>query len=291
MLEHLKFAAVLALGLEAGLLSVATAQSQLPATAATSTPAASEGGPQSKANGTRSWIARDPFSGRLYQQELVSVSVPTTQWEVKPVSTTVYEPQTVVKSVPTQQTTYTPSTQYVMQPKLRGWWNPLRQPVQAYEYVPVTSWQPQTQTVNQPMTAVEWVPKQQVVYVPQAVQKMQTQQQIVSRELPQSPSGVYPPANQTMLAAQPQPLVTIPILAQQRVLPWPAVGSGYSAPATTTTLTTAPSSLRSMVSNGLRPITNAVTPGYSAPMRTASSAATNSTRDTFQTGMSATVLR
>ena len=230
-----------------------------------------------------SWIARDPLTGRLYQQELVTRCVPTTQWEVRPVTTTGYEPQQVVTNVPSQQVTYTPTTQYVMQPRLRGWWNPLRQPVQSYEFVPVTSWQPQTQTVQHPATTTQWVAKQQVVYTPQPVQRLQTQQQIVSRELPQPPAGYVPgtiPSGYTaapMLAAQRQPLVTIPILAQQRLLPWPS-GAPVNA-------------MRSVVGNGLRPISNAALPSYSAPLQTASSASAGMARDPMQSGMSATILR
>jgi hypothetical protein len=41
------------------------------------------------------WIVRDPFSGRLYHQRLVTVTVPTVQWETKPVTQTVYTPKVV----------------------------------------------------------------------------------------------------------------------------------------------------------------------------------------------------
>ena len=233
--------------------------------------------------GPQSWIARDPVTGRLYQQELVTRSVPITQWEVRPITTTVYEPQQVVTDVPSQQVTYTPTTQYVMQPRLRGWWNPLRQPVQSYEFIPVTSWQPKTETVQHPVTNTQWVPKQQVVYAPQPVQRLQAQQQIVSRELPQPPAGYVPSANPSgyatapMFAAQRQPLISIPILAQQRLLPWPT-----AAPAV---------AMRSVVGNGLRPISNAAAPSYTAPLQTASSASAGMARDPMQSGMAATVLR
>lgn len=250
------------------------------------TPASKETSP-SATSGTgaepRSWIARDPATGRLYQQELVTRSVPTTQWEVRPVTTTVYEPRWVVSNVPSQQVTYTATTQYVMQPRLRGWWNPLRQPVQSYEFVPVTSWQPQTQTVQQPVTTTQWVPKQQIVYAPQPVQRLQTQQQIVSRELPQPPAGYDPSAiaggyaTVPMLAAQPRPLITIPILAQQRMLPWPS-GAPVNA-------------MRNVVGNGLRPISNSVAASYAAPLQTASSASAQVARDPIQSGMAATILR
>lgn len=282
--------AMFSVGLLGALL--ATTGSGQPPTQSTATPTAQPPStPAGAGNGSeqRSWVARDPLTGRLFQQELVTQTVPTTQWEVRPVTTTVYEPRQVVTSVPSQQVTYTPTTQYVMQPRLKGWWNPLQQPVQTYEFVPVTSWQPQTQTVQQPVTTTQWVPRQQVVYVPQAVQRMQTQQQIVSRELPQ-PSGSYVPSSAapngynpaayapaTMMAAQPRPLVTIPLLAQQRILPWPS-----GAPA---------NAMRNMVGSGLRPISNAVAPTYSAPLQSASSASSQVARDPMQSGMSATILR
>jgi len=226
----------------------------------------------------RSWIARDPLSGRLYQQQLVTQTVPTTHWEVRPLTTTVYEPRQVVKHVPATQTTYTPTTQYVMQPRLRGWWNPLKAPVQSYSYVPVTSWQPQTQTVEQPVSSVEWVPKQQIVYVPQAVQRLQTQQHVVSRELPQPAGGYVPsgllPQTQPLLANQARPLFTIPLLAQQHILPWPSP---------------APYPMPSPASSGLRPISSSLAPTYAAPLQ--ASSAMQVARDPMQSGMSATVLR
>ncbi len=235
------------------------------------------------ATDNRSWIARDPRSGRLYQQQLVTQTVPTTQWEVRPQTTTVYEARQVVKNVPTNQTTYTPTTQYVMQPRLRGWWNPLKAPVQSYEYVPVTTWQPQTQTVEQPVSSVEWVAKQQIVYVHQGVQLMKTQQQIVSRELPQPASSYLPGGSlplsqptlaQPLLANQGRPLFTIPLLAQQRLLPWPSP---------TYNPVTAPASF------GLRPITRSLAPSYAPPLQ--ASSAVQVARDPMQSGMSATVLR
>jgi hypothetical protein len=236
----------------------------------------------------KTWLARDPQTGRIYQQELVSVTVPTTQWEVKPVTTTVYEPKNVTKTVPSTQVLYTPSTQYVMQPKLRGWWNPLRQPVQSYEFVPVTSWQPQAQTVQSQVSTIEWVPKQQIVYVPQSVRRLQTQQQIVSKEIPPTAAanlaggaGGYPDA----LAGQPKPLINIPILSQQRILPWSATpaGTSYAANPTTT--------MRGAVNSGLRPISSAMSPSYSAPLQSTNSPSNVASRDAFQTGMSPTILR
>ncbi len=222
---------------------------------------------------SQSWLVRDPSSGRVFQQTAVSVNVPMTVWEVRPMTTTVYEATNVVKSVPTQNTIYAPSTQYVMQPRLRGWWNPLRQPVQSYEFVPVTTWHPQTQTVNSQVATVQWVPKQQVVYVQQPIQRMQTQQQIVSKEIPQPALSLG--LSQPLLAAQPRALINIPLLGQQVTMPSPPI---------------APNSLGNVVNNGLRPIASAISPSYNPPLRTASSAG-SSARDAFQSGMAATELR
>ncbi len=261
----------------AGLLAIASTAMTTAQAQTTSESAAKS----SDGRSNQSWVVRDPATGRLFQQSVITVTVPTTQWEVRPVMTTVYEPTRELKTLPTQRTIYTPHTQYVMQPRLRGWWKPLRQSVQAYEYVPVTTWQPQTQTMNTQMATVQWVPKQQVVYVQQPVRRMQTQQQVVLNEISQ-PSIHAGVQSQPMLAAQPQPLIRIPLLAQQRMLPPPSVDSAI--------VTQQAASLRSTASTGLRPINNAAATGYNAPLRTAA-ASDASMRDTFQTGMAATVLR
>lgn len=177
---------------------------------------------------SKPWIVRDPATGRVFQQQLVPVTVPVTRWEARTVDQTVYEPRiaTQVQQVP--QTTYVPNTQYVMQPKIAGWWNPFKQPVQTYQYVPVTSWAPQTQQVPNPVTTQQWVPRQQKIVVYQPVQSTEVRQQLVQTELPQ-------PQNPTAIAAATsprQPLFRLPILAQQRVLPWPAPTNPYAAPYT-----------------------------------------------------------
>ncbi len=183
-------------------------------------PAASAANPAQTAAPTKPWIVRDPATGRVFQQQLVPVTVPVTRWEAKTIEQTVYEPQlaTSVQNYPL--TTFVPKTEYVMQPKLRGWWNPLKEPVQAYEYVPKTTWVPQTQQFSKPMVTQNWVPKQQKVVVYQPVQATEVRQQLVQTEMPQ-PAGLPP----TVIATSPrQPLFRLPLLAQQRVLPWPAGG-------------------------------------------------------------------
>jgi len=186
---------------------------------------------------SKSWIVRDPTTGRVFQQQLVPVSVPVTRWEPRTIEQTVYEPRVATQVQQVPQTTYIPNTQYVMQPKVTGWWNPFKQPVQAYQYVPVTNWLPQTQQVPNPITTQQWVPRQQKIVVYQPVQSTEIRQQLVQTELPQ------PPTASTAIASVPaprQPLFRLPILAQQRVLPWaapaaPATGYGNTVAATAPT--------------------------------------------------------
>ncbi len=165
-----------------------------------------------------SWIVRDPVTGRLFRQSLASVSVPVTRWEAKSVEQTVYEPQvnSAVQQVP--QTLFVPRTQVVMQPKLRGWWNPLKPPVTAYEYNPVTHWVPTNQTISQAVPTQQWVPKQQKIVVYQPVQTTEIRQQLVQVELPQptntSPSSLLPGVQPRSFAANiNQPQLRLPNFA------------------------------------------------------------------------------
>ena len=189
---------------------------------------------------SKPWIVRDPATGRVFQQQLVPVSVPVTRWEARTVEQTVYEPRVATQVQQVPQTTYVPNTQYVMQPKITGWWNPFKQPVQAYQYVPVTNWTPQTQSVPNPVTTQQWVPRQQKIVVYQPVQSTEIRQQLVQTELPQPQLQPQLAPAATAYAATPrQPLFRLPILAQQRVLPWAAptasmatgYGTSYTAPA------------------------------------------------------------
>ncbi len=236
------------------------------------------------------WIVRDPRTGRLYHQRLVAVTVPTVQWETRTVKQTVYEPKIVTKTQAQQRTVYVPQTQMVMQPRVSGW-NPFRPPVVSYEFQPKTSWVAQAVTVNTPITTQEWVPKEESIQVPQPVHKLQTQQQLVQTEVPQ-PSAVGLPMSQ--VASTRPPLLKLPLLAKQRMLPWAPVGSGavpapqtYVASAPPTAAGPPPPILRPMVNpiNGLRSAT------YSAPLRTATTTSNYSNRDAMESGMSPTVLR
>jgi hypothetical protein len=182
----------------------------------------------SPASPSKPWLVRDPATGRLFQQQLVPVSVPVTRWEARTVEQTVYEPRVTTQVQQVPQTTYAPNTQYVMQPKVTGWWNPFMQPVQAYQYVPVTNWSPQTQQVPNPVVTQQWVPRQQKIVVYQPIQATEVHQRLVQTEVPQPQTA---PAATAYAAAPRQPLFRFPISAQQPVLPWaPAATNGYGTP-------------------------------------------------------------
>ena len=289
--------------------SVGVAQSESPS-AATDTPKTSS---NANADPSKPWIVRDPATGRLFQQQLVPVSVPVTRWEARTIEQTVYEPKFTTQVQQISQTTYRPSTQYAMQPIVRGWWNPFKQPVQAYQYVPITHWVPQTLQSQHPVLVQHWVPKSQKMVVYQPVQATETRQQLVQTELPQ-------PKSSQVIATVPtprQPLFRLPLLAQQRVLPWPSTtGSGSFVALPPNTVPNARSSplvhadntpqfTTLYASNGLRPVAKPRTPlvlpplaiprfatsPYAEPLQTTNSVNATASRDILQSGMQPTVLR
>lgn len=252
-------------------------------------------------------VVRDPLSGKLYRQQIVNVSVPTTTWESKPVQETVYERRLMTRFVPSQQIVYEPRTTYVMQARVRGRWNPFRRTTTAYVHRPVTSWVAVSRPVSHPVTTQHWVASQQTVYVPQMVQKNETQQRLVQTELPRTnqPNQMQSFGANSRLASanlrsqpaalagyQRRPLINLPILAKQRLLPWPARNQqiAYATPIMRPLSRAAqPSAFQP---SNLRPIQTGKIAAYSAPLRTASSDTGSSfTRDANQVGMAPTVLR
>lgn len=262
-------------------------------------------------------LYRDPRTGELYQQELQTVDQPVTHWQRKLVERTVVTPQTVIENQQVPQTVYVAKTEYVLQTRLKGWWNPLAQPTYAYEYVPVTRWFPQTQMITQQVPATKMIARTEQVPIDEPVQTTQKVTHVIMRKLPQNmgtivsaPSTVrptspaawavntqayrpalqaYPPVLQSWPAQTPptahpsmhsQPLIaSVPILSQQRVLPWQPG-----------TLLTAPvNGLRSIVRSG--PFPSSGQANYAAPLNVASRPVTSWSRDPNQLGMPATVVR
>lgn len=220
---------------------------------------------------SKPWLVRDPTTGRVFQQQLVPVSVPVTRWEARTVEQTVYEPRATTQAQQVPQTTYSPNTQYVMQPKVTGWWNPLKQPVQAYQYVPVTNWTPQTQQVPNPAITQQWVPRQRKTVVYQPVQATEIRQQLVQTEVPQLQTAP------TAYAATPR---------QPLFLPWTPKGSGYgtayAAPAGSYAAATSPAQ------SGWRAVEQApsqssvANAGTTAPQRIMSSSLPNASQNAPQ---------
>jgi hypothetical protein len=254
-----------------------------------------------------SWVVRDPTTGRLYQQQLANVTVPVTRMQATTVDQLSYELQTQTRVEQVPQTVFKGTTQYVLQPKLRGWWNPMREPVQSYESVPITTWEPQTQMALRPTVVQQWVAKPQKVVVYQPVQTVETRTQVIQTPLPSTPgtqpftsTGTQPSGlaasipfspSATSMPTSGQPLIRLPLLARQRMLPWSSLNPAAPPPAA-----------------GLRPIPvpsmTASTPGVSPgspttpyplaagtyPTGSPPTSAENGHRDTLQAGMSPTVL-
>lgn len=227
-----------------------------------------------------SWLVRDPWSGRVFQQQLVDVTVPVTRWEAKSAVQTVYEPTTTSILQQQSQTLFVPQTQMVMRPRTKGWWNPWRTPVQTYEYVPVTQWVPRTQAVAIPVPTQQWVPRILNVVTYQPVQTNEIRKQLVQQELPQP--NLTPNTSPRQFAYLPQPQKVPGTL-------WGSTEtekvSGNFVPNATASFGLA---MRPVKPTGM-PAT--VLPGtYSAPLQ--SHGRSNvAIRDTLQTGLQPTVLR
>ncbi len=144
-------------------------------------------------------LYRDPRTGELYEQVVQTIDQPVTQWQRKVVERTVVTPQQVIENVQVPQTYYVARTEYVLDSKLKGWWNPFRDPTYAYEYVPVTRWVPQTQMVTRQVPATKMIARTEQVPVDEPVQTTQKVNQVTYRKLPPTaaPSAVAsaPPVN------------------------------------------------------------------------------------------------
>lgn len=230
-------------------------------------------------------VFQDPVTGRTFRKELRNVNVRRTEWQNKPKTQTVYERQVTTRYVPTPRVVYTPVQTYALTRTVRGWWNPFRSPYNAYSYQPTTAWQASVQNQAVPVTTEKWVPKQQTIYVPEAVEKTEVRQQLVATEIPSN--GQMP---RTLYANQPAPRLRIPLLARQQLFPPQPV----PRPATSLAATTRPHLTPAVSASRLRAVDSAASSlasrGYAAPLRTAS-AASSLSRDTGQSGISATVLR
>ncbi|MGN6546655.1 MAG: hypothetical protein ACTHK7_16490 [Aureliella sp.] len=277
-------------------------------TAGTAAPAAGGAGAPAQAT-----IFQDWRTGKLYKQEVQAVEQPVTRWERKLVDRTVVVPQTVIENRQVPQTIYVPKTEYVMQQRLKGWWNPFAQPTYVYEYVPVTRWVPQTQMITQQVPTVKSVPRTEKVVVDEPVQTTERVEKLVISEVSPAASGTaaslassagapsssgWTSANNAALAGlqsatpqytvgvapqpsmQTQPLLArIPILSQQRILPW--------QPGTLIAGTA--SKMRSIVRGPALPASGQTT--YGSSMNVASRPDAAWGRDANQMGMRATVIR
>ncbi|MCC6510231.1 MAG: hypothetical protein IT423_14090 [Pirellulaceae bacterium] len=294
-------------------------QSQATDSSTSATPAANGGGATTAA--TQAPLIRDPRTGELYQQELQTVEQPVTQWRRKYVDRTVMTPQTVLENQQVPQTTYVATTEYVMQQRLKGWWNPLAEPTYAYEYVPVTRWVPQTTMITRQVPVVKMISRTEQVPVDEPVTTTQKVTQVVLRKLPQNavgPAGVASPtafayqrpafgqspaavARNQPPAAYPgtNPVnypVNYPVAypasnSQPLLASVPVLSQQRMLPWQPGTLITAPvSGLRNIVRSATAPLAGSQA-NYAAPMNVASRPSATWGRDANQAGMAATVVR
>ncbi len=240
----------------------------------------------SRAQTSQRWVVRDPRTGKWFQQEIRTTEQPVSRWEWKQAEQTVYTPQTVTEFRPHHETIYVPQTSYVMQYKAKGTWNPFLPPIASYEYVPQTTWIAQTRVTNRPTTVQKWVAKQEKVIVPALVQTTGKTEQLVQTEISVPSTLGNPPTSVTttpkmpQLIASPQtrqPLFRIPLLANQPI-------SRSVVPAT------------NIPTSGGLVLPPPMLPGssqrsYAAPLLTSTPTGQTAFRDSWQTGLPATVVR
>lgn len=257
-------------------------------------------------------VVRDPTTGKIYYQQWITESVPTTRWENKPMVTTIYETQWINALQTSTQTVLKPQAKLVPQAYWKGAWSPFQQPTLAYSYSPVTSWEPQTATVKQVVPRQQVVTRQQTIMVTQPVTEIKTQRRLVQTEISPQQAGLatgITPLRAANIVSQPPARISPPFLAGLPSVPlvrhqakiqtsevytnstpvnqMASVQSGWIPSTQSSQFATAPMT-------GLRPVgtsTQSVQQSvdYRAPMMTAT--ASGGSWTVMQGGMQPTVLR
>ena len=94
----------------------------------------------------------------------VQRTVPVTEMQNR--QQTVYTQQVTTQNINSQQTFVTPVTQYQTVTRLRGRWNPFITPYYTYDVKPVTTWHQSVANVQVPVSSTSWVPQTQTYQVP-----------------------------------------------------------------------------------------------------------------------------
>jgi hypothetical protein len=125
-------------------------------------------------------------NGVTYRETRQLVRRPTwdTRWEDR--SKTVYRERVTEETQDRVQTVYTPVTEYRWQPRIRGRFNPLVEPVIEYQLVPHTYWRSAVETRRVPVTRRELVPE--TTTVPQRVTTLRmVDEEVITRTAVNTP--------------------------------------------------------------------------------------------------------
>lgn len=142
------------------------------------------------ANAQNAGYYTDEATGIVYRQVMKTIEKPVVETKIETREQTVYRPQTVTETKPEARTVYTPVLEYKWEPRLKGRWNPFRQPTVAYHHVPSTHWEARNEVVNRTSARTQWVAETRTVDVPQRLVRMEREQKVeyeaVARVAPQN---------------------------------------------------------------------------------------------------------
>lgn len=149
---------------------------------------------------------KDEATGLVYQKIKRTIDRPVQETRMVQRQQTTYTPRTVTETRPTARTTYYPAVQTVLEPYIANRWNPFARPSLGYRFRGVTTWQAQTDVVNQTTQRTEYVADTRTFDVPETVNRIVREQRedwepvaSLGRPAPASPQ-------QQALASRLQPL-------------------------------------------------------------------------------------
>ena len=140
----------------------------------------------------------DPNSGQSYGRYVTTESVPDVGYSYQLVKERVYVPTQVTENRNVTVVKYTPIQSYQLQLQNVPGWNPFASPQQVWQYVPIVQFQPNYESVSQPVTYVKYEEKEVDRQIPVLAAKSKQVTKFVDR-----PLGPMPNGGNTIAAAPP----------------------------------------------------------------------------------------
>jgi hypothetical protein len=131
----------------------------------------------------------DPNSGQSYGRYVTTETVPDVTYSYQLVKERVYVPTQVTENRNVTVVKYTPIQSYQFQLRNVPGWNPFASPQQVWQYVPIVQFQPNYESVSQPVTYVKYEEKEVDRQIPVLSTTSKQVNKFVDRPLGPTPSG------------------------------------------------------------------------------------------------------